>query len=209
VLLTRLVPPVADPLDDVVLGWSLDGPFTGSFSPLTHPGTLLVLSFLLGALVQRVSLPKLGGALTTTLKQLVPVTIALLAMLLLARTMVRSGMTEVLAEAAAGSTASAWPVLAPLVGVLGTFVTGSGTASNVLFTDLQVATAEQLGYDTLPLLGAQNFGASVGNPIAPHNIVAGGATVGLTGSEADVMRRTIGITLVYAVLGGLLALLLV
>ena len=209
VLLTRLVPPVADPLDEVVLRWSLEGGFTGSFSPLTHPGTLLVLSFLLGALVQRAALPKLGGALTTTLKQLVPVTIALLAMLLLARTMVRSGMTEELAQAAAGSTASAWPVLAPLVGVLGTFVTGSGTASNVLFTDLQVATAEQLGYDTLPLLGAQNFGASVGNPIAPHNIVAGGATVGLTGSEADVMRRTIGITLVYAVLGGLLALLLV
>ena len=206
VLLTRLVPPIADPLDQVVVRWSLPGGFTGSFSPLTHPGTLLVLSFLLGALVQRAALPKLSGAVATTLKQLVPVTIALLAMLLLARTMVRSGMTEELAQAAAGSTASAWPVLAPLVGVLGTFVTGSGTASNVLFTDLQVATAEQLGFETLPLLGAQNFGASVGNPIAPHNIVAGGATVGLTGSEADVMRRTIGITLVYAVLGGLLAL---
>jgi len=209
VLLTRLVPPVADLLDDVVVSWTLEGGFAGSIAPLTHPGTLLVVSFLLGALVQRAAPPKLGGALTTTLTQLVPVTIALLAMLLLARTMVRSGMTEVLAEAAAGSTASAWPVFAPLVGVLGTFVTGSGTASNVLFTDLQVATAEQLGFDTLPLLGAQNFGASVGNPIAPHNIVAGGATVGLTGSEADVMRRTIGITLVYAVLGGLLALFLV
>lgn len=209
VLLTRLVTPVADTLDAVVLSWTLDGGFTGSMSPLTHPGTLLVLSFVLGALVQRVSMETVLGAVTTTLRQLVPVTIALLAMLLLARVMVRSGMTEALATAAAGSTASAWPVLAPLVGVLGTFVTGSGTASNVLFTDLQVATAEQLDYEALPLLGAQNFGASVGNPIAPHNIVAGGATVGLTGGEADVMRRTIGITLVYAVLGGLLALLLV
>ena len=209
VLLTRLVTPVADTLDTAVLRWTLDGGFTGSMSPLTHPGTLLVLSFLLGAAVQRVSVDMLLTAISTTLRQLVPVTIALLAMLLLARLMVRSGMTEALAAAAAGSTASAWPVLAPLVGVLGTFVTGSGTASNVLFTDLQVATAEKLGYDVLPLLGAQNFGASVGNPIAPHNIVAGGATVGLTGGEADVMRRTIGITLVYAVLGGLLALLLV
>ena len=209
VLLTRLVPPLAEPLEDVVVSWTLEGGFTGSFSPLTHPGTLLVVSFLLGAVVQRAALPTLGDASMATLKQLAPVTIALLAMLLLARTMVQSGMTETLAETAAGTTASAWPVLAPLVGVLGTFVTGSGTASNVLFTDLQVATAEQLGFDTLPLLGAQNFGASVGNPIAPHNIVAGGATVGLTGSEADVMRRTIGITLVYAVLGGLLALFLV
>ncbi len=209
VLLTRLVTPVADTLTTVTLSWTMEGPFTGSMSPLTHPGTLLVLSFLLGAAVQGVAVGTLRQATTTTLRQLVPVSIALLAMLLLARLMVRSGMTEALAAAAAGSTASAWPVLAPLVGVLGTFVTGSGTASNVLFTDLQVATAEKLGYDVLPLLGVQNFGASVGNPIAPHNIVAGGATVGLTGGEADVMRRTIGITLVYAVLGGLLALLLV
>jgi lactate permease len=209
VLLTRLVPAVADTLDAAVLSWTLDGGFTGNISLLTHPGTLLAVSFLLGAAVQRVSVDMLVAAISTTLRQLVPVTIALVAMLLLARLMVRSGMTEALATAAADSTASAWPVLAPLVGVLGTFVTGSGTASNVLFTDLQVATAEKLGYEVLPLLGAQNFGASVGNPIAPHNIVAGGATVGLTGGEADVMRRTIGITLAYAVLGGLLALLLV
>ncbi len=209
VLATRLVPFIAEPLDAVELSWNLDGGFTGSFRPLTHPGTLLVVSFLLGALAQRARTPTIGGALTTTVKQLIPVTIALLAMLLLARTMVRSGMTEELAVAAAGSAASAWPVLAPLVGVLGTFVTGSGTASNVLFTDLQVATAEQLGYPQLPLLGAQNFGASVGNAIAPHNIVAGGATVGLTGSEAEVMRRTIGFSLVYGLLGGGLALLLV
>jgi lactate permease len=209
VVVTRLIPAVADPLNTVVLDWQLQGPFAGSMSPLTHPGTLLVVAFLLGAVVQRVPAATVRQALGTTLRQLVPVTVALVAMLLLARLMVRSGMTEVLAEAAADSTAAAWPVLAPFVGVLGTFVTGSATASNVLFTDLQVATAEKLGYPTLPLLGAQNVGAAVGNPIAPHNIVAGGATVGLVGAEAPVMRGTILTVGGYALLGGLLALLLV
>jgi lactate permease len=209
VVVTRLVTPVADALNEVVLSWELFDTFSGSFAPLTHPGTLLVISFVLGALVQGASMDTVKGALTTTLRQLVPVTIALLAMLLLARLMVRSGMTDTLAEAAAESTASAWPVLAPFVGVLGTFVTGSATASNVLFTDLQVATAEKLGYATLTLLGAQNVGAAVGNPIAPHNIVAGGATVGLTGAEAPVMRGTILTVVGYTLLGGLLALALV
>ncbi len=209
VVVTRLVPAVAEPLNRVVLDWQLQGPFAGSITPLTHPGTLLVVAFLFGALVQRVPAATVKQALVTTLRQLVPVTIALVAMLLLARTMVRSGMTESLAEAAADSTATAWPVLAPFVGVLGTFVTGSATASNVLFTDLQVATAEKLGYPTLTLLGAQNVGAAVGNPIAPHNIVAGGATVGLVGAEAPVMRGTILTVVGYALLGGLLALLLV
>jgi lactate permease len=209
VVVTRLVPAVADLLNEVVIDWQLQGPFTGSMTPLTHPGTLLVVAFLVGALVQQASATTVKQVLVTTLRQLVPVTIALVAMLLLARLMVRSGMTEALAEAAADSTASAWPVLAPFVGVLGTFVTGSATASNVLFTDLQVATAEKLGYPTLTLLGAQNVGAAVGNPIAPHNIVAGGATVGLVGAEAPVMRGTILTVVGYALLGGLLALVLV
>jgi lactate permease len=209
VLLTRTVTPVAEALGAVTWRWELTGGFAGSFAPLTHPGTLLVAAFLGGAVIQRVEPHSLVGAVRTTLRQLVPVTIALLAMLFLARTMVRSGMTAALAEAAAGSAGSLWPVLTPLVGVLGTFVTGSATASNVLFTDLQAATAAELGYPPVPLLGAQNFGASVGNPIAPHNIVAGGATVGLVGAEGDVLRRTLGVTLGYALLGGLLALLLV
>jgi lactate permease len=208
VVLTRLVPAIADTLGQVVWSWELTGGFTGSFQPLTHPGTLLVLAFLGGAAIQGAGRAKIAGAIGTTLKQLVPITIALVAMLLLARLMVRSGMTAALAEAAASSTGALWPVLAPFVGVLGTFVTGSATASNVLFTDLQAATAGELGYAELPLLGAQNFGASVGNPIAPHNIVAGGATVGLIGAEGDVMRRTIAPTLGYALLGGLLALVL-
>lgn len=209
VVATRTVPFIAEPLGRVQLSWELTGGFTGSFSPLTHPGTLLVVSLLGGAVLQRVGRSAIGAALRTTLRQLVPVTIALLAMLLLARTMVRSGMTDALAEAAASSAGAAWPLLAPLVGVLGTFVTGSATASNVLFTDLQSATAQQLGLPEAPLLGAQNFGAGVGNAVCPHNIVAAGATVGLVGAEGDVLRRTLGVTLAYALLGGVAALLLV
>ena len=52
---------------------------------------------------------------------------------------------------------SAWPVIAPVIGALGTFITGSATA----FTELQ----------------ARSFGAAMGYVIAPHNIPAGGGTV--------------------------------
>jgi lactate permease len=68
-------------------------------------------------------------------------------------------------------------------------VTGSATASNILLTDLQRATGSALGMPLLPLIAAQGFGAAVGNIICPHNIVAGGATVGLIGREGEVMRR--------------------
>jgi len=206
VLMTRLIPAVSEPLDAIELTWSLPGGFAGSFAPLTHPGTLLVVSFFGGAALQRVGTSALRRALATTLAQLGGVTIALVAMLTLARIMVHSGMTEALAEAAAGATGGAWPLFAPMVGVLGTFVTGSATASNVLFTDLQVATAEALDLPLLPMQGAQGYGAAVGNIVCPHNIVAAGATVGLTGGEGDVLRRTLLPAVLYALVGGVLLL---
>jgi lactate permease len=209
VLVTRLVPGVGEPLAAVQLTWTLPGGFAGSFSPLTHPGTLLAAAFLLGALLQRVGAPAVQRALGTTVAQLGGVTIALVAMLSLARIMVHAGMTQSLAEAAAGAAGGAWPVLAPMVGVLGTFVTGSATASNVLFTDLQVATAEALDLPLLPMVGAQGYGAAIGNVVCPHNIVAAGATVGLTGGEGDVLRRTLLPALGYATIGGILVLLMV
>ncbi len=206
VLATRLVPAISETLGAIELAWELPGGFEGSFAPLTHPGTLLVVSFFGGAALQRVGTTALRQALATTLAQLGGVTIALVAMLSLARIMVHSGMTEALAEAAAGATGGAWPLFAPMVGVLGTFVTGSATASNVLFTDLQVATAEALDLPLLPMQGAQGYGAAVGNIVCPHNIVAAGATVGLTGGEGDVLRRTLLPAVLYALVGGALLL---
>ena len=59
------------------------------------------------------------------------------------------------------------------------------------------------------MLAAQSFGAALGNMACPHNIIAGGATVGLRGREGDVLRATLMPAVVYAVLGGILTLLLV
>jgi lactate permease len=55
------------------------------------------------------------------------------------------------------------------------------------------------------MLGAQGFGAAVGNIVCPHNLIAAGATVGLVGREGEVLRRTLWVALLYASLGGLLA----
>jgi lactate permease len=93
--------------------------------------------------------------------------------------------------------------------MLGTFVTGSATASNILFTDFQRETALAVGLPVAGVVGVQGFGAAVGNMICPHNVVAAGATVGLEGREGEILRQTLWVTLVYTALGGLLALVLV
>ena len=134
------------------------------------------------------------------------VAIALIAMLSLSQIMVHAGMIAGLSAWAAQTAGGLWPLLSPLVGFLGTFVTGSATASNILFTDFQQTVANNLGLPALSMVGAQGFGAAVGNIICPHNIIVGGATVGLAGKEGGILRKTMVGCLVYSTLGGLVAL---
>jgi lactate permease len=206
VLVTRLVSPVRQTLKELTLGWEYAGVFDGSIAVLYHPGSMILLGFAVGAWFGGAVHAQVRDAALAALRRLAPVTVALVAMLALSRVMVHAEMIATLAEASAGMAGGAWPLLAPLVGVLGTFVTGSATTSNILFTEFQVATAERLGLPVLPLLGAQGFGAAIGNIICPHNIVAASATVDLTGREGEVMRRTLLPVIGYALLGGVLAL---
>ncbi len=206
VLLTRLIAPVQAWLSGLWWGWDW-GAFSGGIAPLYHPGTLLVLGLVASSLLTgRVAV--LGPAVAAAIRRLAPVALALLVMLMLARLMVQGGLIE---QAAAGAAAagSLWPLLAPAVGALGTFVSGSATASNILFTEFQTATARALDLPLVMMAAAQGVGAAIGNAIAPHNIIAGTATVGLSGQEGAVLRRTLAPVLGYAALCGLILLLLV
>lgn len=206
VLATRLIPPLRDLLQGVGMDWELHQAFGGAIQPLYHPGSMLLAGFLAGAWLQRAGGRMVLGAFVDATRKLFPVAVALVAMLLLSRTMVHAGMTATLAAAAAEAAGGMWPGLAPFVGVLGTFVTGSATASNILFTDFQQETAVYLDLPVAGIVGAQGFGAAVGNMVCPHNVVAAGATVGLAGREGEILRRTLWVTFLYAGLGGALAL---
>lgn len=208
VLITRLVPPVQQALAGFQLEWTLAaGDFRGGLQPLHHPGTLMAVALCAAALwTGRAAL--LGPAVRAALARLMPVALALMIMLMLARLMVHGGMIATLAQAATGAGAF-WPLLAPLIGVLGTFVTGSATASNILFSDFQVETAQALALPTTVIAAAQSFGAAIGNTIAPHNIIAGSATVGLTAREGEVLARTLLPATATALAGGGLAAIMV
>jgi lactate permease len=205
VLSTRAIPPLAEALGGLKLQWQLWNRYSANMQPLLHPGTLLMAALVLGTLLQRRPLGVLGPALASAARKLLPVSVALLAMLCLSRLMLHAGMIDVLQRAAVQGVGSAWPLVAPAVGALGSFVTGSATASNVLFTPLQTQTAQALGLAPAWMAAAQGLGAAIGNVVCPHNVVAGAATVGLAGREAEVLRRTIVPAAVLLALGGLLA----
>ena len=97
-------------------------------------------------------------------------------------------------------------VLAPLVGLLGSFMTSSNMASNILFGDFQLTTANILSIDSAPILGSQTAGGSIGNTISPGNIILGTTTAGIIGKEGIILKKILPIATAAAIIIGVILL---
>jgi lactate permease len=84
----------------------------------------------------------------------------------------------------------AYPILSPFIGVLGTFISGSTTVSNILFGAVQQTSAIQLGFPETILLALQLTGASLGNAVCLFNIIAAAAVTG-SSDYGQVLKRNI------------------
>ena len=108
---------------------------------------------------------------------------------------------------ALASTGALYPFFSPLIGWLGVALTGSDTASNVLFGNLQQVTANQLHLSPVLMASANSSGGVMGKMIDAQSIViAGVATGGGTGGPdaGTVLRAVFWHSLALAVLMGLL-----
>ncbi|RUO35882.1 L-lactate permease [Aliidiomarina sanyensis] len=206
VLMTRLIPDVKHLVQHARIGFHWYH-YQSSIQIFYHPGTLLFVSFLLGATIQRVPFNSLNFAVRQSLLKILSVLGALFVMLFLSRILLHGGAIDVLSREAIKLSGITWPFWVAWFGALGTFITGSATASNILFSEFQRTAALNGGYPIAPLLGAQSVGAAVGNMVCPHNIIAAGATVQLNGQEGEVMRYTLPVALLLCCLVGISALL--
>jgi lactate permease len=104
--------------------------------------------------------------------------------------MMHSGMTYLLAEGLSLSFSRIlYPGVAPFIGALGAFITGSNNNSNVLFAVLQQNTAILMDLSVPLILAAQTAGGALGSILAPAKVIVGCSTVGLAGKEGGVMRN--------------------
>ena len=168
------------------------------YNPLAlvgHPGTILLVacagSVLIwwrsGAWTRQAWGPVWRGTLRQAWKS--SPSVVLLASV--AGVLVDSGMVRVVAQGAAAATGTAYPAMAPLVGALGSFITGSTTSSNALFSSLQTDIAHLIGDRPADLLAGQLAGGNVGNSLAPVVIVLGLTAVGAARRAGDVLRMTL------------------
>ncbi|WP_287028332.1 lactate permease LctP family transporter [Pseudomonas sp. UBA6310] len=88
-----------------------------------------------------------------------------------------------------------FPLIAPAIGWLGVFITGSVVNSNTLFAHLQSITATQIGTSQALLVAANTCGGVMGKLISPQSIAIAAAAVGQVGGESQIMRTTLGYSL--------------
>ena len=176
---------------------------------LRHAGTILGVSSLLAYFIYRRAGWYQPGAdrriLAGTVTRVMSSSVGIAAMVAMAVVMQHAGMTDALARGLAGGVGSAYPAIAPWIGALGAFMTGSNTNSNVVFAALQMRTAELLGYSAALILAAQTSGGALGSVIAPTKIVVGASTGGMAGREGEVMRKMLAYTGSLVALMSLLA----
>ena len=128
---------------------------------------------------------KVYGATVAKLKFAILTVASVLA---LAYVMNQSGQTITIGAWIAG-TGAAFAFLSPILGWLGTAVTGSDTSANALFATLQQTAAQHAGLDPTLLVAANTSGGVVGKMISPQNLTIAATAVGLLGREADISAR--------------------
>ena len=190
------------------LGWATDSSYY-DLSVFGHPGAYLVYTIVLAWFIYRITghLDKgsFGAVLRQTSTRGVPTSLGVLFMVIMAMIMSHSGMTFLLAQGAIALAGAAYPLLSPFVGLLGCFMTGSNTNSNVLFGQLQKDIAFLLGKDPYIMAALQTTGAALGSMVAPAKVLVACATAGLQGREGEVlsvaMKYCLPITFLISVLG--------
>jgi lactate permease len=159
-----------------------------SFQPLAA-GTAALVAGVLTAVFIKAKPPEFFSAGAKTFRQLRWPGLTVMLIVSLAYLYNYSGMAYTLGAAMA-HVGRGFPLVSSYLGWAACFLTGSDTASNLLFGNLQVAVARQLHLNPLLLAATNCTGAVVGKMISPQNIAVGVTTVGLIGKEGSVLRGT-------------------
>ena len=179
-------------------------PYT--FTWIAVPGVMIFIATILGGLYQGASIGKIAQVFKDNFVGLRFTYLTIIAVVVVAKIMTYSGMTKEIADALVFATGNAYPIVAPFVGGLGAFITGSCTNANVLFGPLQTSVASSLGMSQPWLAGASSLGGCIGKMLSPQSIALGIGAVGAVaeGKEGEVMRGTVGYCLFMLIIAGII-----
>ncbi|HJD69579.1 MAG TPA: L-lactate permease [Corynebacterium kroppenstedtii] len=189
-------------------GGKVSGATIFEFTWLSSPGTLLIISGFIVAAVYRVSLKVLGQAYWENLVKMKFSILTVASVVALAYVMNQSGQTITMGTWIAG-VGAAFAFFAPILGWLGTAVTGSDTSANALFSTLQQTAAVKANVDPALMVASNTSGGVVGKLVSPQNLTIVATAVGLVGRESEILRKvvlwSVGLLIALCIINGLQA----
>ena len=162
-----------------------------------------ILAPAIAGFIQGVKPKVMAETLKETILSKLPSVVVIMGIVALSVVMKHSGMIESIAKGFA-ATGKFFPVISPFLGTIGTFVTGSDLASNLLFGGVQVNIAGSNEALKALYIAAGTGGATGGKMISPQNIAIAASTVGLMGKEGDMLKFTVKYSIAYAAVLGIL-----
>ncbi|GEB75670.1 L-lactate permease [Sporolactobacillus inulinus] len=173
------------------------------FDGLAATGTAILVTCVLSKFLIGISWKKWGATFGLTIKKLALPLVMIVSVLGFAYIENYSGMSATLGLGLA-STGVVFPFLAPFIGWIGVFLTGSDTSSNALFSNLQKVSANQIGVDPTLLVAANSTGGVAAKMISPQSIAVATAATGLVGKEGSLFRFTILHSLLFVAITGVI-----
>ena len=179
-----------------------------SSQPLYLPGTIFILVVVLTYFLHRMEFKALTQSIAEAVTTLLGTALVLATAVPMARVFINSGFNEsglismplTLADGASNLAGQSWPLFAPIIGAMGSFIAGSATVSNMMFSLFQFGVARDINVSGAAVVALQGIGSAAGNMICVANVVAASATVGLSGCEGLLIRRLL-LPLTYYVIG--------
>jgi len=172
------------------------------FTFLSYSGTAILLSALISGIFMGFSPKRLVMSYLETIKVVRYSLITISAMLALGTLTRYAGLDATLGLAFASS-GVLYPFFGTLLGWLGVALTGSDTASNVLFGSLQRITSQQLGLSPILMAAANSSGGVMGKMIDAQSIVVASTATRWYGHESSILRFVFKQSVALAVLVGL------
>lgn len=214
-VLTRVVTPVRDffttyvdlSLYNIL---NIDG-LNSSLQLLYSPGFILIVVAISSVWIQQAKKENIKSASLQSLNNVKGAALALIPTLAMVQIFANSGlnvndldsMPIYLASFLGERLHTIWVFLAPFIGELGSFITGSATVSALTFSPVQfeIASNYQLNTDLILALGL--MGGAAGNMICVHNVVSVATVVNVEGQEGNIIKKTVIPAIIYALLLGL------
>lgn len=160
-----------------------------------HPATIILFSSIISYIIYTkklgLNILTLKEIVNSTIEKCVPITLTLVFLIIIAVLMTDSGMINVLAEVVVNIAKNTYPLLSPFVGLLGAFITGSNTNSNVIFGRFQETVAKQLGINAAIICAIQSIGASIGGAIGPTTTALAATAASVSGKESSIYKKTL------------------